>query len=323
MAAFIAGLCAILAASASLTGAASTESQAPQQPVVAIPAGLYAEGGSATCLGCHNASPVNNILHTAHWVKGDPRAPAANQECESCHGPSRAHVEGFEKGEFVAPAVVFKGPHISSPDVRNGACLGCHQDATRMNWLGSPHQRNDLGCASCHTIHATKDLVRERTTQPQTCFRCHSQQRAESFLYSHHPMREGTVVCSDCHNPHGSAGPKQLKEFTVNETCYNCHADKRGPMLWEHQPVRENCLNCHTPHGSTEARLMKERMNFLCSSCHSAVSNNSGGAFGGAHSIPGNLQSPFVSQLANQRMCLNCHSQVHGSNSPNGAFFFR
>ena len=321
--AVVAALGGILIASASLTDAASSTAQSPKPPLAATPAALYSEGGSATCLGCHNASPVNNIIHTAHWVKGDSRTPAAKLECESCHGPSRAHVEGFEKGELAPPAVVFKGPNISPAAVRNGACLSCHQDATRMNWQGSPHQRNDLACASCHTIHAAKDLVRERSTQAATCFRCHTQQRAESFLYSHHPIREGIVGCSDCHNPHGSAGPKQLKEFSVNETCYSCHADKRGPMLWEHQPVRDNCLNCHTPHGSTEARLMKERMNFMCSSCHSAVGNFSGGAFGGAHSVPGNLTVPFVSQLANQRMCLNCHSQVHGSNSPNGAFFFR
>ena len=39
----------------------------------------------------------------------------------------------------------------------------------------------------------------------------------------------------------------------------------------------------------------------------------------------GNLQGKaiFNSALANQRLCVNCHSQVHGSNSPNGAYFFR
>ena len=324
LAALAVAVCAIFFAHATLTRAAQPAAPPPAAAATVDPASAgYAEGGSATCLGCHNSSPVNNILHAAHWVKGDSRTPAAQHECESCHGPSRAHVEGFDNGGFVEPAVVFKGPHISPIELRNGTCLGCHQDATRMNWQGSAHQRNDLSCVNCHTIHQPTDLVRARESQPDVCFRCHTQQRAESFQYSHHPIREGIVICSDCHNPHGSAGPKLVKEFSVNQTCYNCHAEKRGPMLWEHQPVRDNCLNCHTPHGSTEARLMKERMNFLCSSCHSAVSNGSGGAFGGAHSIPGNLTVPFASALANQRMCLNCHSEIHGSNSPNGAYFFR
>ena len=30
-------------------------------------------------------------------------------------------------------------------------------------------------------------------------------------------------------------------------------AEKRGPFLWEHAPVVENCTNCHTPHGSANA----------------------------------------------------------------------
>ncbi len=103
-----------------------------------------------------------------------------------------------------------------------------------------------------------------KVTQAEQCFTCHARVRADSFKYSHHPMREGLVVCSDCHNPHGSptGDTKLLKEFTVNETCYNCHAEKRGPLLWEHQPVRDNCLNCHTPHGSNEPRLMIEADEF-------------------------------------------------------------
>ncbi len=43
----------------------------------------------------------------------------------------------------------------------------------------------------------------------------------------------------------------------MNETCYTCHADKRGPFLWEHQPVNEDCTNCHTPHGSNITPLLK------------------------------------------------------------------
>ena len=82
---------------------------------------------------------------------------------------------------------------------------------------------------------------------------------------------------------------------------------------------------------------MIEPFAFLCSSCHSAESNNSGGAFGGGHGIPmagvpvGGALRPgfntgnifFNAAPMSQRGCLNCHSQVHGSNSPAGAFFFR
>ncbi|HTW33415.1 MAG TPA: DmsE family decaheme c-type cytochrome [Rhizomicrobium sp.] len=316
---------AFLATNNSALAAAPPQSAAPAAENAAP---LYSAGGASTCLQCHNASPVSDILSTPHAVKGDPHAPFGQHGCETCHGPSDAHVQGWAKGTPTAPTVVFKGKGqfpASPVPVRNEVCLTCHQDTEHMNWHGSQMEQAGLACTSCHTIHVKKDPVLVKATQADVCFTCHTQQRAESFEYSHHPMREGKVVCSDCHNPHGSAGPHLLKEFTVNETCYNCHAEKRGPMLWEHQPVREDCTNCHTPHGSNEARLMKERMNFMCSSCHSAVSNSSGGAFGGAHSLVGNLQGQavFNSALANNRMCLNCHSEIHGSNSPNGAYFFR
>lgn len=291
----------------------------------AVGDGLYSQHGTATCTQCHNEAPTSNILKTPHAMTGDVHAPGGQKGCESCHGPSAAHAEGFAAGKPVEPAVVFNGPNASPVSVRNQACLTCHQDTKRMNWADSQHQNANLACVSCHTLHVVKDPIMVRQTQTAKCFTCHAQQRAESFEYSHHPMREGKVVCSDCHNPHGSAGPKLLKEMTVNQTCYTCHADKRGPMLFEHQPVRENCLNCHTPHGSNEARLMKERMNFMCSTCHSATSNNSGGAFGGGHTTFGNLVggATFSSALSNNRTCLNCHSQVHGSNSPSGVYFQR
>jgi len=285
----------------------------------------YTDRGAESCMRCHDEAPVTNVLVTPHGVSGDMHSPFGQHQCESCHGPSDAHASDHpaEGEQRVLPMVVFNGPNVSPVDTRNAACLNCHQDADHMNWDGSQHQRNDVACTSCHTVHVTHDPILARETQPDICFGCHVRQRAESFEYSHHPIREGRVVCSDCHNPHGSPGPHMVREFTVNETCYTCHADKRGPMLFEHQPVRESCLNCHTPHGSNEARLMNERMNFMCSSCHSATGNFSGGAFGGAGAIPGHLQASFGTALANNRTCLNCHSQVHGSNSPNGAFFFR
>jgi DmsE family decaheme c-type cytochrome len=300
-----------------LFGTTPAAAQRPAQPAAMAP------GSEQTCLKCHGGdAKVMAILKSPMAVKGDPRTPFAMGGCQSCHGDSADHIA--MKKAF--PDIVFSGPNASPVAARNEVCLSCHQGGLRMNWQGSPHEVNNKACTDCHTAHAAKDPVLVKLGQPEKCFTCHARQRAESFEYSHHPVREGLVSCSDCHNPHGSAGDtKQLKEFSVNETCYNCHAEKRGPLLWEHQPVRENCTNCHTPHGSNEPRLMKERMTFLCDGCHSAAANHSGGAFGGARSIPfrGPGNPSINSALANQRTCTNCHVQIHGSNSPAGAYFFR
>jgi len=268
-----------------------------------------------TCLKCHGNEPgVSPILKTPHAVSGDRHSPFGQDACQSCHGDSTAHVASRSN----PPSVVFKGPNISPVPARNAACLTCHQSGMRMNWRGSQHANNETACTDCHQAHIAKDPVLVKATQPEKCFTCHAEQRADSFKYSHHPIREGKVVCSDCHNPHGSPGPKLLKEFTVNETCYNCHAEKRGPLLWEHQPVRENCLNCHTAHGSTQARLLIERPPFLCQECHAQ----------GGHQIQDLGGQNLAGQLsANIRMmargCVNCHSNIHGSNSPNGTFLTR
>jgi DmsE family decaheme c-type cytochrome len=80
------------------------------------------------------------------------------------------------------------------------------------------------------------------------------------------PVREGKIVCSNCHNPHGSATEALLREYSINDNCYKCHAEKRGPFLFEHAPVRENCLSY--PHGTTNEYLLKVSRPRLCAECH-------------------------------------------------------
>jgi DmsE family decaheme c-type cytochrome len=207
--------------------------------------------------------------------------------------------------------------------VQNAACLTCHdKDTKRTHWDGGAHNVNDVACTSCHGLHTAHDKVRDKKTQPEVCFACHKEQRAESKKLSHHAIGEGKVVCSDCHNPHGSSGPKLLKKNTVVETCYTCHAEKRGPFLFEHQPVTEDCTHCHTPHGSNISPLLKFRPPFLCQGCHDAphgsetpVGVNAAGKQGGF--------TGSTSTTNTGRACTNCHVQVHGSNSPAGGFWQR
>ncbi len=278
----------------------------------------YAARGAETCMKCHDEPPVTLILHTPHALQADPRTPFAAQDCETCHGPSPEHLEKPAEGEERAPVKVEFGRDSPTPvDVQNAVCLDCHESGLRMNWRGSPHHVEDVPCAACHSVHVQKDPVLVKLSQPDVCFTCHVTQRAQVLRFSHHPIREGKVACADCHNPHGSFGPVMLAEGTVNETCFNCHAEKRGPFLWEHPPVVEDCRTCHTPHGSSQPRLLKARTPWLCQQCHLAEFHPST-----AYSGTGVPPQGAVRQLL-AKGCLNCHSKIHGSNHPSGVRFTR
>ena len=110
-----------------------------------------------------------------------------------------------------------------------------------------------------------------------------------------------------------------LKADTVNELCYQCHADKRGPFLWEHAPVRENCLTCHNAHGTNHDKLLTVARPFQCPQCHGNTNHQP--TLYNAGQILGGGAAPNSRALG--RSCQNCHSQVHGSNHPAGARFQR
>ncbi len=289
----------------------------------------------AVCRACHGESwvtPLLTVYQTRHGNKADARTPG----CQDCHGRSDAHA----KDPGASPDVVFgaKSKHLSTADARSASCLGCHESKVlpRTNWTGSQHQTRGVACTDCHNIHAPDQKVLNKATQAEVCFTCHKAQRAQTRRISTHPLAVGPLngppkmACSDCHNPHGSTGPSLLVKNTVNETCYTCHPERRGPFLWEHSPVVDSCTNCHTPHGSANAPLLKTRVPWLCQECHSgdhANQVNSGAnlAGGGVTTING-LQQPGAAapraQLA-ARACLNCHVLIHGSNHPAGAKFQR
>jgi DmsE family decaheme c-type cytochrome len=159
--------------------------------------------------------------------------------------------------------------------------------------------------------------VREVVSQVEVCGRCHQQQSMDMWKPSRHPLREGKMACTSCHSPHGSTAQASLLQPTVNDTCTGCHAQYRGPFLWEHQPVTEDCTNCHEPHGTVQPALLKMRPPFLCQQCHEAAGHPSMPET--PQGLPGAMPSPFL--LAGS--CTNCHSQVHGSNSPSGNALMR
>ena len=145
-------------------------------------------------------------------------------------------------------------------------------------------------------------------TQAEVCYTCHASKQAKFFQASHHPVREAQMTCSECHNVHGDNGSGLMVAATVRQKCTSCHAEKRGPFLWEHQPAAEDCTICHDPHGSNLPSLLKKRPPQLCQQCHSPAGHPSV-SYDGAR-----IPSPFLSIKG----CQNCHSQTHGSNHPSG-----
>jgi DmsE family decaheme c-type cytochrome len=246
--------------------------------------GILSAGGLAAqdapgCLDCHTddaGSPVHTVFDSVHGSL-DGGGSAA---CTTCHGPSEVH---DRRGRRASPDVSFGPKWLSDLETRNASCQACHDNGNQLLWVGSEHQQENLACNDCHNSHQQRDSA---VSDRQLCLGCHARVRSEMQLPSRHPIAEGKTACTDCHNPHGGSGEADLHQVSVNDNCFSCHQEKRGPHLWEHEPVAEDCAVCHRPHGSVNAGLLTARGPALCQQ---------------------------------GKNCLNCHSQIHGSNHPSGA----
>ncbi|CAD5375038.1 Multiheme cytochrome MtrA [Rubrivivax sp. A210] len=291
------------------------------QPLAQAQAGSYSAKGADTCLECHDDESATYsakaLFKTPHAQPGNKRSPfgAGGLQCEACHGPGAAHA----KNKKAASINTFKADSSMPLAERNATCMACHDGTSRTAWHAGAHERAGLACTDCHKVHQERDPVLVKAKESQVCASCHKQQRADFQKTSTHPLRQGRMACSDCHNPHGSGGPSMLAKPTINQTCTSCHAEKRGPLLWEHAPVAEDCSLCHSPHGSVRNALLTKSPPLLCQQCHSsaghpAVAHTPNG-------LPGGSGPGAIYLVGNS--CSSCHSQVHGSNHPSGAKLMR
>lgn len=314
--------------------------------------------GAAACLECHDDLPdMSQGPHgeaprkkppmdaAALAMRGSPMADAADPRtpnCISCHGPSPMHVKKAAGQARALPDRLFIGASAQPATQRSATCMACHNSGAKMAlWAGSQHPSTEVACNDCHKVHTNHDKVMSKATQTEVCFACHKEQRAQINRPSRHPIQEAKMSCSSCHNPHGSSGPRLVKRDTVNDTCYTCHAEKRGPFVHPHQPVADNCGSCHNPHGSTVPAMLVQRPPLLCQQCHTPHVAGGVGAVGGqpgvfppaapgqaSPAVTGNSSGKNVVNIWQGRGCTNCHTQVHGSNNPSATnptpqFMFR
>jgi len=305
----------------------------PLDAAAQLPAGRDV---AEVCKNCH-ADRVETYLATKHGQKGNQRGP----DCQTCHGDATEHVKAGG-GRGVGGILGFNNKAIAA-DRKAAVCLSCHASNRHLAfWDSGRHRKNDVSCNNCHSLHGTPGLgstialnrpnpsvtpyqTTVRELQYETCVSCHKQIRSQLLKPSHHPIIEGRITCNDCHNPHGALSRAMVKSESIPQLCTTCHAEKRGPFIWGHPPVEENCLTCHNSHGSNHNRLLVEKAPNVCQDCHDArfhpgtVYDGSGGW----NFIPPRNNVPNTRLIA--RGCVNCHSQVHGSNAPamRGKFFLR
>ena len=293
------------------TVAAAQNQAAPRPP----PAGYV---GSNACKTCHAHVWLNFYKNPHYKSIAAGTEPPERTGCEGCHGPAKAHLEA--RGGKAAIARAFS---VIEPAEVIEACLGCHaRDFSRANIRRSEHTLNGVACTSCHSIHHSptpKHLLAKK--QSELCYGCHATVRAQFEMPSKHRVNEGFAACTDCHNPHGSfaatwgmSGRPRMVEQALNneEPCLKCHADKRGPFVYEHASARvEGCETCHSPHGSMNARLLRRPAAFtLCLECHTGAEDF------GTRSNGVRIQSARHNLLDPKfQKCTTCHARIHGSNS--------
>ncbi|MBU0663027.1 MAG: DmsE family decaheme c-type cytochrome [Proteobacteria bacterium] len=280
--------------------------------------------GTANCLSaCHEHDRLKQDFDASTMgaqLKQESGLPLV--DCESCHGPGSIAIQGLtaevvkqnsQKGmKTKCDANALINLKLLPAPAQSLICLKCHTANATFNlhnWSASTHSINDVSCFNCHHVHGSPDLKVKPIKTGRMCFECHKATQVEFVLPSHHPLNEGRIFCTDCHDAHGGSANKLLRKETIKETCTQCHPEKRGPFSYEHADVMEDCLTCHSPHGTVNNNLLVAREPFLCLQCHEGhrITSRTGG------------NTSAESRRAFYSRCTDCHSRIHGTDLPSAS----
>ena len=240
--------------------------------------------GNETCSFCHNIMDKHDYQHKVVQQQG----------CTACHDPHLSRTKFLIKADSIEQL-----------------CRKCH-DVPLKKFAHEPFVAGQ--CTLCHEPHESdvKGLLRGGSGS-EHCLMCHTdmKKRMAETKHVHDPVKKD---CLQCHSPHATDFPRELKAST-EVTCLSCHDDVKKQIAQakvKHSAVHDgaSCANCHDPHLSDGEHLLKGRMDNVCAACHVKPILTAGGRTiaAVAPSVLGkNLHGPIRAGD-----CSACH-QAHGS----------
>jgi tetratricopeptide (TPR) repeat protein len=200
----------------------------------------------ANCQGCHGSQITVALEASAQRYETRYTTLAIN--CESCHGPGRAHVEIARSGRIMtASNIGMRSLATLSKDASLQVCFQCHS-------LKNELKPGYLPGKSLQEFYSTKLAI--LGDEP-----LHADGRVRTFAYQQNQLysacyRNGSMTCTSCHDPHSQqyrdVNGTPLAGRDDDRQCTGCHASKADPIeAHTHHPAASpgsRCVNCHMPY---------------------------------------------------------------------------
>jgi len=260
---------------------------------------LQASGhATSSCNACHTVSELGNRVGKPAGYSVVADSAYHDVQCESCHGPGLTHVEN--------PDITANQPlasiHVDTAQA-NG-CGGCHTGTHEPfvdQWVQSAHgsgpgyasTATNANCAPCHEGKAAI-AIRFGDTEA-------------NYLEKSDTTHQ-RIVCSVCHDPHGSPYEHQLRASvstpTTDNLCIKCHARSAAPP-WSTASATSSARG---PHGAQGLLVIGQNAGWIPPG-FTYDTNDIVSSHGTGH---------------NQRLCATCHVvRTTITDAATGAFQFQ